>query len=164
MIVTALILISLLLDTFALRFDYGLTFGSLLLFQVALYLYRHAVIGSFYLFFLSWGTIYAMPKIIASTTLPLTNHRHWCQHIYGLWCWYKHNQFHQRNLQLYRYPDSWVTLSSVMTCYNIITHPGSFVLGVKVRCHLLPNFGNCFWWWTPFWFIRFLWWWSFPSL
>ena len=50
MLLAALILSSLLPQKFALRFYRGLTSGSILIFQVALYICCHAVIASYYLF------------------------------------------------------------------------------------------------------------------
>ena len=75
MLLAALILSSLLLHIFALRFAHVLTSGYLLIFKVALYLYRHADITSLYLFFLSWYTLDAILKVITSSPLSFTNQR-----------------------------------------------------------------------------------------
>ena len=84
MLIYALILSSLLLHKFVLRVSHGINFGSLLLFQVALYIYRHAFIVSFSLLFLSWETIYAIIKVITSSPLSLTNQRRHYHFIYGI--------------------------------------------------------------------------------
>ena len=71
MILDALILSILLLHKFTLRIAHGLTSGSLLLFKVALYIYRQDVIISFDLSFLSWYNLDAIFKVSNSSPLPL---------------------------------------------------------------------------------------------
>ena len=68
MILSALTRSSLLLHKFAPRFSHGLTFGSILIFQVALYIYRTSAITNFYLLCQYW---YTLENIRKSSTSPL---------------------------------------------------------------------------------------------
>ena len=128
MILSALILSSHLLHKFTVRFSHDINSGSILLFQITLYLYCHGFISGLYLLFLSWVTINAILKVITSSPLPLINQRRHYHNLYGFWSQSPRNQFHQWNSTLYCYPVSWVILSSVLTWYNGMTHPGSFIV------------------------------------
>ena len=128
MLSAALILFSLLLHKFLIRFAHGITFGFLLLFQFPLYIYRHADISSFYLLFLSWYNFDAIFKVISSLPLLLTNQRHHYQNFYDNWWPSICNHWHQWTSPLRHYPDSWAIIYTSMTFYNGLTHPVSFFL------------------------------------
>ena len=85
-LLTALILRSLLLQNYTLIFDHGLTFGSFLIFQVELYIYRHPSIFSFFLLFMSWDTLDTILEVINYSPLLLTNKSNHYQQLYGIWC------------------------------------------------------------------------------
>ena len=191
MLIADLIICSLLLQNFAPRFSHRLTAGFLLLFQVELYFYHHAVIPSFCLLFLSWNTPYAILKVIISSLLTFTNQRCHYQRIYGLWQQYLHNQYHQLTSLRCCYPTSWVILYAVIIFYNGLTHPGQFVHdAIHTTYHRTLDLGQLLdlspsiywhvnrfkfdatcsqilasfcWWWPPLCVLRLPLWWYFPS-
>ena len=128
MLLIFLILNSLLPHKFKIRFAHGLTSGSHLLFQFALYIYHHAVISGFYLFLLSWYNLDSILKVINFSQSPFINQMRCYQRLYGLLRRSPNNQCHQLNSPLFRYPTSWVILYAVMDFYNYLNPPGFFVL------------------------------------
>ena len=96
MLLSGLVLSILLIHKFMLRFSHGLAFGSLLIFQIVLYMYHHSANASFFLLFLSWYNIGPILKVITSSPLLLTNQRHFFQRLYGIWCQSSCNQCHQQ--------------------------------------------------------------------
>ena len=151
MLLTDLVLGSLLLYTFSLRFSRGLTSEYLLLFQVSLYIYRHCHYQFLYIF-LSWYTLDSIIKVITSSPLPLTNNRHHYQFFYGLWHRSPHNQCHQWTFPLFVillcrsfYLQLWIDITTAITLGNLyfilFTSPNiiPWVLISSLICHLLST-------------------------